>query len=151
MADEETPQPEPQETPSDQAKEALDSFTSMVGGDSSRGEAWVAVAGLAIVILWLIFDVFIDDYGVDNTIAVLGAIAVIVPRLNANWFVGIRRAAVMKAIGYVIALFGLVELIFDLRFNVYSDGGTVIAALLHYAAFVLAFFGARAIELGGDE
>lgn len=117
-------------------------------GDFTSGEGLVAFAGIVIIAVWVIFDVIIDNYGMDNTVAVLAATAAILPRLDRMTVEKVLPLPIlMKVVGYALVMFGVVELVLDLRFGVLDDLGTVVAALGTYAAYVMAFVGARQIEI----
>jgi len=140
-------EPGPKKEP-DIGTRALDALTTTIGGSHKTGEGRVALAGLVLLAVWLIFDVIINNYGVDNTLAVLAAAALIFRRMDSDKPGGIPRPAIMKMLGYAIALFGVIEVILDVRFAVYEEPASLVGALAGYASFALAFIGARSIKLG---
>ncbi len=152
----ETHVPEPQEDrppapdPPDQgATEAAPAATEPASdSDFSGGEGMVAVAGLILIVVWLIFEVILSEYGMP-TIAILFAVAAAaLPRLNRDSVEKVHRLNVlMKIIGYGLAVIGLTEIIFDLREGVLEDFVTVVGALGAYAAYLMALLGARSIKL----
>lgn len=146
MSDKE--QPPSGRPPTDQARELLSSLASSVSEQSKTGEGRVALAGMAVIAVWVVFDVIIQSYGFDNMLAVLGVIAVVVPRLDEATYRPVPRKLVMKTVGYLIVVFGVIELIFDLRNSILEDSGAAAGAMFGYVAFGLAFWGARAIKLG---
>lgn len=144
MSDEQhTPEPEMPEP----AAEA--SASSMSMGDFSTGQGMVALSGIILLAVWLIFEVITDDYGVATLTILLAAAAAILPRVNrASVEVYHSLSSLMKAIGYALAILGVVDIVGDLETSAFSDIGglTLLAALLTYAAYVIAFLGARKIE-----
>ncbi len=116
-------------------------------GEFTSGEGLVAFAGLLIVAVWVIFAVIADEYGIDWTMLALAVAAAALPRLDRAKVDQFHSLPVlMKVIGYGLALFGVFNLIFDLRFGVLDDIGDILAGLVTYAASVMAFMGARQIK-----
>lgn len=131
---------EPDETVTEDASEAS------VAGFSS-GEGMVAVAGLIIIGVWLIFEVFTRQYSLTTFAIVLGAAAAIVPRMNPDAVAKIMPVpAVMKVLGYALVLVGIIEVITDIRIGIYDSPMAILGALIAYGAYALAFLGARQIE-----
>lgn len=145
MTDEhQTPQP-PEESPAEM--EQTDSGGVAPSNDFSSGEGMVALAGLIILAVWLLFEVFLDDYSISQVGILLAVAAVLLPRLNRDSVERVLSLGVlMKIIGYAIVLNGVIEIIADIEIGIYDSGSTVIAALISYAAYALAFMGARSIE-----
>lgn len=115
-------------------------------GDFTSGEGLVSFAGMVLLAVWLIFDIVVNAYGMDNLIPVLAAVAVMAPRLDRS---AVERVLplplVMKLTGWALVLIGIVEIIIDVRFNAYQDFAAVIGALAAYAGYAMAFVGARQI------
>lgn len=117
-------------------------------GDFTSGEGLVAFAGMILIAIWIIFDLAINNYGMDNTIAVIASLAVILPRLDRGKVERIQPLPVlMKIVGWALAIFGVIEFLTDVRGGQLDELGTVLAALIAYAAYVMAFIGARQIEI----
>lgn len=117
-------------------------------GDFTSGEGLVAFAGMVLIAVWLIFDIVINNYGMDNLVPLLAAVAILLPRLRRETVERVAPLPVlMKVTGWALLFVGVIEVIIDLRFNVYDDFGTVIGALVAYAGYVMAFVGARQIEI----
>jgi hypothetical protein len=53
----------------------------------------------------------------------------------------------MKTVGYTFALIGVFEVIEAVEEGFFEGAATIIAALVEYAAFVMAFIGARQIKI----
>jgi hypothetical protein len=119
----------------------------MTGSDFSSGEGMVALAGMIMLGVWLIFDVFLDDFGLASIELLLATTAVVVPRLNPNSVEKIGTVStVMKVTGYAIAIVGAFFVIEAIEEGFYDDALTIIAALITYAAYAVAFLGARSIK-----
>lgn len=117
-------------------------------GDFTSGEGLVAFAGMVLVAVWLIFDIIIDGYGMDNLVPVIAAVAILLPRLQAATVERIAPLPVlMKLVGWALVFLGVMELIVDLRFNAFRDVAGVIGALAAYAGYAMAFMGARQIDI----
>jgi hypothetical protein len=56
-------------------------------------------------------------------------------------------AVIMKTVGYTFALIGVFEVIEAVEEGFFEGAATIIAALVEYAAFVMAFIGARQIKI----
>jgi hypothetical protein len=52
----------------------------------------------------------------------------------------------MKVAGYALAVIGVYDVIGAIEEGFYESAGTIIGALASYAAFAMAFVGARQIE-----
>lgn len=116
-------------------------------GDFTSGEGLVSFAGMVLLAVWLIFDIVVNAYGVDNLVPVLAAVAVLAPRLDRSTVERVLPLPiVMKLTGWALVLVGIVEIIIDVRFNAYQDFAGVIGALAAYAGYAMAFVGARQIQ-----
>jgi hypothetical protein len=117
--------------------------------DFTSGEGLVALAGIVLIVHWLIFGVLANEYWVA-WLALVPAIGVaLLPRLDrgsVEKFHPLR--SIMKVLGYVIAIVGILTIIEDIRFAeaVFDEVLGVIGALVAYAAFAMAFIGARQIQ-----
>ncbi len=117
------------------------------GTDFSSGEGMVALAGMIMLGVWLIFDVFLDEFGLSDLEFLMAVTAVVVPRLDRDKVERINTVPViMKATGYAIAIVGAFYVIRAVEGGFYDDALTIIGALITYAAYAVAFFGARSIE-----
>ncbi len=141
--EEPTPQPEPEAPAEHDDQSVLEG-----AGDFTSGEGLVAFAGMVVLAVWIIFDLIVDNYNMDNVIAIIASLAIILPRLDRDKVERFHSLPVlMKVIGWALALFGLMEFIVEVRFAAFDDFGIVIAALIAYAGYVMAFVGARQIEI----
>lgn len=119
-------------------------------GDFTSGEGLVAFAGMVVVAAWIIFGVLANTYWVAWLALVPAIAAVLLPRLDRANVERIHPLPLlMKVLGYAIALVGLLTIIEDVRFagSQLDEIFEIIGALVTYAGFVMAFFGARQIEV----
>ena len=115
---------------------------SSLGGMS--GEMMVMVSGVLILGVYVIFGLIANEWYPSFLSVVAATFAVILPRVTSVGS-GISGSTLLKITGYVIAVSGLWDFVFALRFG---WGGLVDVTgwLLLAAAAVLAFVGARAID-----
>lgn len=117
------------------------------GADFSSGEGMVALAGMILLGVWLIFDVFLDDFGLASIELLLAVVAVAVPRMNRESVEKVNTVPViMKVTGYAIAIVGAFFIVEAIEEGFYDNALTIIAALISYAAYAVAFLGARSIK-----
>jgi hypothetical protein len=142
--DQPTPRPE-------EAASAGDEASVLEGaGDFTSGEGLVAFAGMVLILHWLIFGLVATDYWVSWLILIPAIGAALLPRVDRAKVERFHPLPlVMKGLGYFIALVGLLTIIEDLRFagSDLDEAFEVIGALVAYAAFVMAFIGARQIKI----
>lgn len=117
-------------------------------GDFTSGEGLVAFAGMVLLAVWVIFDLIADTYAMDNLVPVVAAVALLLPRLDRVRVESIQPLPVlMKLAGWALVLLGIVDFLIDVRFGFYDTIGGIIGALAAYAGYVMAFWGARQIEV----
>lgn len=117
-------------------------------GDFTSGEGLVAFAGMVLVAVWLIFDIVVNEYGMDNLVPVLAAVAIVLPRLKTETVARVAPLPLlMKVLGWALVFIGVTEVIIDLRFGAYEDVASIIGALGAYAGYAMAFVGARQIDI----
>ena len=117
-------------------------------GDFTSGEGLVAFAGMVLLAVWVIFDLIADTYAMDNLVPVVAAVALLLPRLDRVRVESIQPLPVlMKLAGWALVLLGIVDFLIDVRFGFYDTIGGIIGALAAYAGYVMAFLGARQIEV----
>ena len=128
------------EEPASEAAPGGDEFTS--------GEGLVALGGMVLLAVWVLFDVFLDEFGINTLVLLLSAIVVIVPRLRPEDVEKIHPVpVVMKMAGYALGIIGGFLVIGAIEGGFYDDGATIIAALITYVAYAMAFLGARQIDV----
>ena len=140
---EEPTNPEPDEIVTDEGLVTEDT------SDFSTGEGMVALAGIILVGVWLVFEIITRQYSMTTLAVVLGGAAAIVPRMDPSSVGKIMSVStVMKVLGYALVLVGVVEVVTDIRFasSVYDSIFGIIGALIAYAAYALAWVGARQID-----
>lgn len=117
-------------------------------GDFTSGEGLVTLAGMILLAIWVIFDVFLDEYGVGVLTLLLATLVVIAPRMSRQSVEKVLPLPVIiKVAGYTLALIGAIAVIAALESGFYDDALTIIGALAEYAAFAMAFIGARQIDI----
>lgn len=148
-----TNEPEGQEPGAEQSgppgmpEEHDDSSVLEGAGDFTSGEGLVAFAGMVLLIVWLIFDIATNDYGMDNLVPLIALVAILLPRIQRETVEKVAPLPVlMKTTGWALLLIGVLEVILDLRFNAYDDFPSILGALGAYAGYAMAFIGARQIE-----
>lgn len=142
-----TPETEPSRPPGMQPDEHDESSVLEGAGDFTSGEGLVAFAGMVLVAVWLIFDVAINDYGMDNLVPLIALVAILLPRLQRETVERVAPLPVlMKTIGWALLLIGVLEVILDVRFNSFDDFPSILGALGAYAGYAMAFVGARQIK-----
>jgi hypothetical protein len=144
-------EPEHDETVTEDALVTEDTAEASVAeasvADFSSGEGMVALAGLIIIGVWLIFEVLTRQYSLTTFAIVLGAGAALIPRMSPEAVAKIMPVpAVMKVLGYTLVLVGVIEVVTDIRIGIYDSPMAVLGALIAYGAYGLAFMGARQIE-----
>lgn len=122
--------------------------TEPSSGDFTSGEGLVALAGMILLAVWVLFDVFLDEYGLGVLALLLAVTVVIVPRLDPD---SVRKVAqvpvIMKVAGYALGVIGALSVIAALESGFYDDALPIIGALITYAAYAMAFMGARSVEV----
>lgn len=128
--------------------EERDSAAVQGAGDFTSGEGLVAFAGIVLLAVWVIFDLILDTYGMDNLVPVVATVAILLPRLDrANVERVHPLPLLMKMTGWALVFLGVVELLLDIRIGFYGHIGGIIGALAAYAGYVMAFLGARQIKI----
>ena len=116
--------------------------TPSVGGMS--GETMVMVSGILVLGVYVIFGLIANEWYPSFISVVAATFAVILPRVTSVGS-GISAPTLLKITGYVIAVAGLWDFVFTLRFG-WGGFVDVVGWLLLAASAILAFIGARAIH-----
>jgi hypothetical protein len=137
--------------PEEKPEAPLESAKSALGemADFSSGEGLVAFAGILILAIWVIFDIFTDDTGFGTLTLLLAAVAVIVPRLDPETVAKAHPVpVVMKLAGYALGFIGVIDIVFVIETGFFDgyEAFETISALLTWVAFAMAFLGARSIK-----
>jgi len=113
------------------------------------GDTLVMWGAMVVLAAWVIFEVIAEEYFVSTLATALAIFLVVVPRIDGDAIKNLARpASIAKLGGYLLVATGVVELVADIRNNIFDAGaGTIIGALIAYAGYALTFIGARKIEL----
>lgn len=134
--------------PGMQHDEHDDSSVLEGAGDFTSGEGLVAFAGMVVIAVWVIFSILVAEYFVLFLALMLAIAAVLIPRLDRAKVERVHPLPViMKTLGYGLALHGAMVLVEDIRFEQLDEVLAVIGGLIYYASAVMAFIGARQIEI----
>lgn len=139
--------PAPPAAPPTPAQSAMGSMSGAAEKMFSTGEGMVAFAGMVLIAVWLIFEVITDDYSLTTTAVVLAVLVAIAPRMPEATESMVRVPVLMKASGILLGIVGAIDVIADIETGLFDAGGiTIVAALISYAAYAMAFLGARSIN-----
>jgi len=155
MTSDSTPPEGPAGTPGQPANETsavdnamADAKAAFEKAGFSTPEGMVALGGIIILLGWLIFDFFMSDFG-PNDVALILSVAVVLLFFDKAGLLEklAPRPAITKILGYAIALFGLIQLLYVLRYaSSYNTAGEIIGAIVIFAGYAIAFLGARSIK-----
>ncbi len=139
--------PEP-ESPSPVGDAMADAKAAFNKAGFSTPSGMVALAGLILLGVEILFGVIFDEYG--NGPALLGAAIAAVALYYASGTPDrtTSTTSLLRLLGWVIAGLVAFSLIYDLRnaSDAYDEILDILGSLFTYAAGVLAFLGARAIK-----
>jgi hypothetical protein len=107
--------------------------------------AMVRLSAMLLLAVFVIFEIIASEYYVAN-VGLVAALAVLALPTLAKSTIDRINPAFMKIAGYVIAFSGVIELLDDVRFDVLDEFMAIVGALIAYAAYVMAFLGARGIK-----
>lgn len=119
------------------------------GSDFGSPIGMVALGGMVLIVTYILFGLFLNDYWVSWLAMVLAISAIVLVRMDVSFLEKLASSSVLiKLIGYLLAIVGVLALVEDLRFangtlNKFPD---VVGALAAYAGYVIAFLGARSIK-----
>lgn len=124
--------------------------TPAVAASSTGGPSSMIMLGASIMLGgWLLFSIILDQWGTDWTPLALAFFALMLVMGRADYFERLApKNTLLKVCGYGIAVFAVLELIWDIRFaggrlNEFLD---ILAALAFFGGSALVFMGARAIN-----
>ncbi len=148
MTNEQEPGAKPSRPPGMEPEERDDSAVLEGAGDFTSGEGLVAFAGMVVLAVWVIFSILATEYFVSFVGVLLAVAAVLAPRLDRATVERVHPLPViMKTVGYGLAILGVIVLVEDIRLGFLDEVLTVVGGLIYYAAAVMAFIGARQIEI----
>jgi hypothetical protein len=144
MADEfQTPTPDEEPAPVEPAEEESSDETT----DFTSGEGLVALGGIVILAVWIIFDVILDEFSLGTLAIVLAILAAVLPRMKREDVEKVQRLPIlMKVIGYGLAVVGIIQVVSDIEATRFDSLFAVVGLLATYAAYAMAFMGARSIK-----
>jgi hypothetical protein len=119
----------------------------MPGGPGGMsGEMMVMISGIIILGVYVVFGLIADEWYPSFVSVVAGTFAIFLPRMKTHSVgPGLTAASLLKITGYVIAVAGLWDFVFSLRFG-WGGAFDILGWLILGAAAVLGFLGARAIQ-----
>jgi hypothetical protein len=103
------------------------------------------ISGGLIIGVYVIFGLIVDEWYPAFLSVVAATFALILPRMKREIGSGLTHKTLLKITGYVIAVAGLWDFVFSLRFG-WGGFVDVVGWLLLGVAAVLGLLGARAIE-----
>lgn len=109
----------------------------------------VELGGIILIVTYIIFGLVLNDYWVGWIAVLLAVSAVFLNRMDSSFMEKIAPVPVLlKVIGYLLVVIGVLVLIEDLRFasGSLNEPVEVIGALASYAGYAIAFLGARSIK-----
>jgi hypothetical protein len=109
----------------------------------------VSLGGLILIGTYVIFGLILGDYWVSWLAMLLAIGSFLVVRGDKAFIEKLAPVPVLiKMIGYLLAVIGLLALVEDIRFadGTLNEFPDVIGALAAYAGYVIAFLGARSIK-----
>ena len=107
----------------------------------------VALAGLLLLANFVVFELIMAEYFISYALLLLAVAAAVLPRIRRETVESFHPLGqVMKVLGYAILILGVFEILDDVRFDGYDGGAAIIGALVAYAAYAVAFLGARSIN-----
>lgn len=109
----------------------------------------VGLGALILIGTYLVFGFILNDYWVGWLAMLLAISAVLLVRVNTPFIEVLAPVPVLlKVIGYLLAIIGLLAFVEDLRFpgGTWNEFPDVIGALAAYAGYATAFLGARSIK-----
>jgi len=116
----------------------------------SQGEKLVGLGALAVIAVYVIFELITEDYFV-NYVAILLASFI----LGVLWIklqrpgttLAVPAASLLRGAGYMLLVFGVVLFIDQLKDDIFeAPGATIAAAVILYAACAVAGFGAKQLD-----
>ena len=138
----------PEPTPGDQPVTPPAVPPAAAGPMSSMtGETLVTIGAALVLGSYLVFGLIANEFHQYTVQLVAAAFALLVPFVSRE---AVEKVAsypvVMKVLGYIIAVSGVFEILFDVRFGYLDEFMAILGAVIAYAGYVVAFIGARTIK-----
>lgn len=115
----------------------------------SSGQGMVALGCWIIVGIYLVTGLLMNEYWIPWLVLVPAIVVLILGRVDSRSFESIGTVpTLIKALGYLIALMAVLDVIEDIRFfsSAFDEFVDIVGSLGFWAAAVLCFLGARSIE-----
>ncbi len=144
MTEEHSGMPEPPQPP-DTTEPAVTAGSDMF----SSSEGMVTLGGAIIIAGYLIFGVIFNEYWTGSVALLAAILAVLLPRANRAFVEKIAPlSTLMKAVGYIIGIWAVVELVENIRFasSAIDSFPEILGALVLFGGSAIAYMGARSIE-----
>ena len=116
----------------------------------SQAEKLLGLGGLAVVAVYVIFELITEDYFV-NYIAILLAVFILgtlwmkLQRTSMTW--AVPASSLLRVAGYMLFVFGIVVFIDQLKGDIFdAPGATIAGALILYGGCAIAGFGAKQLD-----
>jgi peptidoglycan/LPS O-acetylase OafA/YrhL len=119
-------------------------------GSLSQGEKFVGLGAVAVLAVYVIWELITEDYFVTISaillaVFVLGVLWLKLNRPGMSWSVPYR--SLLRVAGYLLLTVGVVVFIDELKADIFdAPGGTIAGALVFYAGCVLSGFGAKQLD-----
>lgn len=110
------------------------------------GEKMAVLGAAGVLAVWLVFDLLMTEYSIGHLPFALAALVVFFAyrfhmQHATHWPVDYGTLVVVLA--GLIGLLGLLELVTDLRYEIFdTDGSTIVGAIAYWAAAIVAGVGA---------
>jgi len=114
---------------------------------TSSSEGMLMIGALLVMGGYLVFELITREFFQSWLVLTAAAFILILPRVSRAVTEQIAPLPViLKALGYVIAINGLLDVLNTLRAGSINEVMEVLGALVIYGGYVLVFLGARGIE-----
>lgn len=116
----------------------------------SSSEGMVSFGGGLLIAGYLLFGLILNEYWVGWMALLFAVFAVLIPRVDRQFIEKFAPLnAVMKAVGYTIGIIGVFAVVENIRFasSQLDDFVEILGALVAYAGYVIAYLGARSIDV----
>ncbi len=109
------------------------------------GENLISLGALLVLGSFVIFELIAEDYFLTTVAVGLALFILALPRIDVDAITAIApTGAFLKVAAYFLASIGVIEIIDDIQASLFDAGGsTIFGALVAYAGYALAFYGAR--------
>ena len=119
-------------------------------GSLSQGEKLVGLGAVAVLAVYIIFELITEDYGVSDlpillAAFILGVLWLRLQRPGMSW--AVPSTSLLRAGGYLLLAWGVVEFIDELKDDIFEyPGATIAGFLILVAGCAVAGFGAKQLD-----